>query len=175
MPRAPVIPNRHIIFIPFESNLRIMILRHQVKQVRQQEIAFIPCDAVNPPRKAAVDVERFPSCDGVSADHGMDGGQCSAVVERRAADALAERVSESLGLFEEEFRVMGCGEAFEELLHWRGEAVVDLVAGGPERVAAGGGQGVDFEHRVVGRDGLEGDVGVPACAGEAGHVAELVR
>ena len=34
---------------------------------------------------------------------------------------------------------------------------------------------MDLEHRIIGRNRFETDVGVPACAGEAAYIRELMR
>ncbi len=160
MPRAPIIPNRHVILIPPKPHLRIMILRHEIEQVRQQDVTLIPRDAIDAAREAAIDIERLPARDRVRADDRVDRREGRAAVQRRAAQALAQRIAQARGLVEEEGRVVRGRQALEEALHGRRQAVVDLVARGPQRVAAAatGGQGVDLQHRVVGRHGLEGDV-----------------
>jgi hypothetical protein len=51
-----------------------------------------------------------------------------ALVQRIAADALAEGIAKALSFFKEELCVMSCCQTFEEELHGWGKAVVDLVA-----------------------------------------------
>lgn len=103
--------------------------------------------------------------------HGLEAG---ALVERRPALALADGVAEAAGLVEEELGVVRGREALEEDLHRLGQAVVDLVAAGPEGVAARRGERVDLEHGVVRGDRLKRDVAVPPGAGEPADVRELV-
>ena len=58
------------------------------------------------------------------------------------------------------------GERFEKTLHGRGAAVVELVAGDPEGVAAGGGCGLHAEEGEVGRTIFE-----EACKMVSGFVS----
>lgn len=111
----------------------------------------------------------------VRPDHRVHGSQPIAVVQGRASAALPYGIPEALRLAQEEGRVVGGGEALEKLLHGRREPVVDLVAAGPQSIAAGGWEGMDLEHGVIRRHRLEGDVCVPARRGEAADVGELVR
>lgn len=52
-------------------------------------------------------------------------------------------------------------QALEEPLIRRAEVVVDVVTGGPERVATSAGQLNEPQARVISGGGLKGDVGVP--------------
>lgn len=104
----------------------------------------------------------------------MDGRQGIALVQGVSAHAFAQRITEAGSLVLEKGGVVGGGEALEQSADRGRETVVDFVARGPEGVAAGGWQGVDLEHGIVARDGLKGDVGVPAGRGEARDVGELV-
>lgn len=74
---------------------------------------------------------------------------------------------------EEASIVRGC-QTLKEGSHLRRQAVIDLVARGPERVSAGFGQSVNLEHGVVGGYALKADIGVPSYRGEATRIAELV-
>lgn len=98
-----------------------------------------------------------------------------ALIQHIPSRALANRIPQPRRLLQEEARVVRRRQALQQRAHRRRQPVVDLVAGRPQRVAAGGGQRVDLEHGVVGRHGLERDVRVPAGRGEAAHVGELVR
>lgn len=69
---------------------------------------------------------------------------------------------------------MGCRQALQHGPHGRRQAVVDLVARRPQRVASGGRQRVNLEHGVVGGHRLKRDVCVPSCRCEPRDVAELV-
>ena len=174
MHRTPVIPNRHVILFPFEPHLRVMILRQQIEQILEQQIRLVLRHAVDPRREAAVDEHTFPARGGVRADDGVAGAQVGGRVERATADPRLNGVAHARGVRVEEIRVVGCCQTFQELLHRWGETVVDLVAGCPEGVAAGGREGVDLKHGVVRGDGLEGDVAVPADGGVAAVVVLLV-
>lgn len=111
----------------------------------------------------------------IRPNHRMHRRQRIALVQRVAPYALAQRVAQPGGLVAEKRGVVRGGEPLEHGAHRGAQAVVGLVAAGPERVAAGGRQGVDLEHGVVGGDGLECDVGVPPGRGEAARVGALVR
>ena len=104
----------------------------------------------------------------------MYSSQLAAVVQGAAPLPGSDGVAQVPGLVEEERCVVRRRQALEHVAHGLRQTVVDLVAAGPEGVAAGRGQGVDLEHGVVGRDGLKGDVAVPAVAGEPADVGELV-
>lgn len=110
----------------------------------------------------------------ISPNDRVHGLEALALIQGAAPDALTQRVAQPLGLVEEEGGVVGGRQALEHLLHGRAEAVIDLVARGPEGVASGRGQGVDLEHGVVGRHGLKRDVGVPGGRCQARHVGEHV-
>lgn len=111
----------------------------------------------------------------VRPDHRMDSRQRVALVEQIAPDALADGVAQPRRLLEEERGVVRRRQPLQQRAHGRREPVVDFVARGPQRVTACRGEGVDLEHRVVGRDRLERYVCVPARGGEARDVCQLVR
>lgn len=62
----------------------------------------------------------------------MDGLELGALVQRRAAEAFSEGVTQPAGLVVEECGVVGGRQPFEELLHGRGESVVDLISRSPQ-------------------------------------------
>lgn len=114
----PVIPDGTVILAPAVPHLRVVVLRHQVEEVVEQHVALVLGDAVDALGEAPVDKHRLPTCYGVGSDDGVDGCEVAALVQRRAADALAERVSETGGLVVEEGGIVRSSQAFEELLHW---------------------------------------------------------
>jgi len=61
MPRAPIIPDRKVIFTPLEPHLGVMILRNEIEEVRKQKIRLISSDAIDAFREPLVDVEGFSS------------------------------------------------------------------------------------------------------------------
>jgi hypothetical protein len=63
VPVASVIPNRRIIFLSLETDLRIMVLRYEVDQIAQQEIRFILGYAIDPHCETFVHKHRLPSSD----------------------------------------------------------------------------------------------------------------
>ena len=62
----------------------------------------------------------------------------------------------------EERSIMRRRQPFQELRHLRREPIIDLIARGPQRVAACLGESVDLQHRIVGGYALETDVSVPS-------------
>lgn len=100
----------------------------------------------------------------------MNSRQLLPEIQRIAPCGLANRIPQPLRLFQEKLRVVRRRQSLEKRLHRRRQPVVDFVARSPQRVAARRGQRVDLQHSVVGRHGLERDVRVPACGGEARHV-----
>lgn len=88
--------------------------------------------------------------------------------------SLPNRVSQPFRLLQEELRIMRGGQALQEHLHSRRQPVVNLVPRRPQSITSGRRQCVDLQHSVVGGDGLERDIRVPARGGEAAHIGELV-
>jgi hypothetical protein len=65
MPGAPVIPNSQIVRPPFKSHLRVVVLRYQTEQIRQDEIGLVFTDAIDALREAFVHIHRFPTRHGL--------------------------------------------------------------------------------------------------------------
>ena len=82
--------------------------------------------------------------------HGVRGREFVVDVEGRAARGHDGVVAGFAGGLEDGLRAGG-GEGLEKALHGWGTAVVELVAGNPERVAAGWWGGLHAEEGVVGR------------------------
>lgn len=167
----PVIPDGTVILAPAIPHLRVVVLRHQVEEIVEKHIALVFRDAVDALGEAPVDKHRLPPGYGVGSDDGVDGCEVAALVQWRTADALAERVSKTGCLVVEEGGIVSSSQAFEELLHWLGKAVINLVARGPElyrailvthlfkdkssyqqdaySITSGSREGVDLEHGVI--------------------------
>lgn len=111
----------------------------------------------------------------IRANDRMDGGQRFALVEGRASNSLPQRIAQPPRLVVEEGRVVRRRQPLQHLRHGGRQAIVDLIARRPEGVAARLWERVNLQHGVVGGDGLEADVAVPAHGREAARVAELVR
>jgi hypothetical protein len=94
----------------------------------------------------------------------------------RAAVVVDQVLAEGVLDLDEVGLVVRCREALGYLLEGRREAVIGLIAGGPESVSAGVLRWLDnLEDGVVGGDALEGDVSMPSLAGKPlGFVREPV-
>lgn len=64
MPHTPIIPDRQVVFPPLEPHLCVVILRHDVEQVPEQQVGLIFRDAVDPLGESLVHVYGLPSGDG---------------------------------------------------------------------------------------------------------------
>jgi hypothetical protein len=64
MPITPVVPNRKIVLPPLEPHLGVMVLRHKVEQVWQQQIRLVSSNTIDPLGEAPVHEHGFPSSDG---------------------------------------------------------------------------------------------------------------
>lgn len=162
MVHAPIIPNRHIIHpLPLEPDLQVMILHNQLAKPPQEMLALVLGQPVDPLHVVAHGKHRLPPRDRVGADDGVHGLEHLADVLRRAARRRVHGEVVALGGGREERLRVVRGERVEEGAQRRGDAVVQLVAGRPEGVAARLGELGEAEERVVAGDGLERDVRVP--------------
>lgn len=160
-----------IIFVPpFEANLQVMVLGDGVVEFLQDVLAFVRMDFVDVFRKGTDGEDTLPPGDGVGAHDGMDGRERPADVLWRAARVDIEGGTPRVGGFDEAVTDERGRQTLEEMLDGFAEALVDLVAGGPQCVAAGLGQLDQPQAGVVGGDRLELDVAVPL----RGVVASLV-
>lgn len=82
---------------------------------------------------------------------------------RRASRLLVQREFPLVGAFDEALAYVNSVETFEESLVGFAEAIIQLVAGCPQCVAACLGQFGQTQARVVCGTGLELDVAVPSC------------
>lgn len=95
----------------------------------------------------------------------MDGLESLADVLGGTSLAAVHAEAVALGrLIEQRLGVVG-GEGVEEGAQGGRDAVVELVAGGPEGITAGLGELNQPQESIVAGDGLEGDVGVPLILG----------
>ena len=104
----------------------------------------------------------------------MHGTQSLPEIQWTPPYPLPNRVSQSFRLLQEELRIVRSRQALQKHLHSRRQPVVNLVPGRPQSITSGRRQRVYLQHSVVGGDGLERDIRVPARGGEATHVGELV-
>lgn len=101
----------------------------------------------------------------------MVGDEGGALVEGVAAlNVVADLEAEVLSLLVEELGVVLGSKSLEVREEVGAHAVEHVVGRDPEGVAAGLGEDVNLEHRVVGGDVLEADVAVPRHTGPLGEV-----
>ena len=65
MPSAAVVPDGEVVFAPLEPHLGIVVLGDEVEEIGQQNIRLVLGDAIDALGEALVDVEGFPSSDGL--------------------------------------------------------------------------------------------------------------
>lgn len=61
MPGTPIIPDSKVVLVPLEAHLRIVVLRDEVEEVREEEVGFVFCDAIDTFGEAFVYVDGFPA------------------------------------------------------------------------------------------------------------------
>lgn len=94
MIRAPVIPNGHIIdILPSVPDLQVVVFHQQLDEPIFQHLALVFGHAVELLEVVSDGVERFPACDGVRANDGMDG--CEFVSDLRSFISLVVMVREA--------------------------------------------------------------------------------
>lgn len=156
MEGRPVIPDGDIVAVlPADADLQVVVVDQQLGEPLQQRLGLELGHVVDVRQVAADGEDGLPARDRVGAHDGVDGGQLLAHVEGRAAGLVVDLEVAALGGGDEAGLRKGGRQALEELLVRCGDAVVDLVAGAPERVAAGLGEVDEAEGRVVCGDGLE--------------------
>jgi hypothetical protein len=130
---------------PLEANLKLVVL-DQFKEVRQESLALIFCNIIDVGDVASDGVDALPSRDGVGADNRVDclelaadifGGSTLFLVQGEAS-ALCDIVEGSL--------LGGCRQALEKFLEWRADAIVHLVATGPQCVWVTPSVGAPINH-----------------------------
>ena len=166
MVHAPVIPNSDIVgVLPLEAHLEVVVLDNKLSKPVEEMLALLLGQPIDALTVVADSIHRFPARDGVGTDDRVDGLEGLADVLGRATLATIYAEAVALGcLVEERLGVVG-GQCVEEGAQRGRDAVVQLVAGGPERVTARLGQLHQPQESVVGGDGFEGDVGMPLIFG----------
>lgn len=134
MKHGTIVPYGKVVNTPLEPHLQVMVLRNQLQEVALYDIALALRDAVDPALSdlAPGREQRLPAGNGVGADDGVRGGEVEADVLGRAAVAVDQLQAVLLGYAIEVGLVVRCRQAFGEFLPDGGEAVVGLVAAGPE-------------------------------------------
>jgi hypothetical protein len=78
MEDTAVIPNGHIVLVPLEPHLQIMVLGDQLQEVRLDDITLALSHTIDPALLNLVSCteERFPARDWVSADDWVRSLEC---------------------------------------------------------------------------------------------------
>lgn len=61
MPCTSVIPDSQVVLLPLETHLRVMILGHQIEQIRKKEVRFVFRNSIDAFCEAFVYVNRVPA------------------------------------------------------------------------------------------------------------------
>lgn len=135
MIHAPIIPYGQVIHVlPAITHLKVVVLHNQLHEPVQSTPALVGGQTIDMLDVVADRKHGLPACDGIGADHGVLSCELAADILGRAARLAIElKVVVFCGLVEARLGVC-CRQAFEEFLVGRREAVVDLVAGCPERI-----------------------------------------
>lgn len=132
---TPVIPDGEIIrVLPPVADLEIMVINQQPHEPREQRLALKLGDIVHLGHVLTDGKHRLPPGNGVGADDGVDSLEEIADVLGGAARLGVELEAVALGGLVEAGLRVGCSQGLEEALVGCGDAVVELVAGGPEGV-----------------------------------------
>lgn len=123
---------------PFEPNLKVMVVKKHPLELAQKLVRLLLGKLVDPLGEWAQREDALPTSHGVRPHDWVDGDQLPADILRRPSRLCVDldvlRVCRSGA--EEALAAKGSRKTLEELLVFLGEAVVDLVAGRPEGVAA---------------------------------------
>lgn len=111
-----------------------MVIDQQSDEPSQKRLALELAHIVHLGDVLADGKDGFPPGNGVGADDGVDGLEEVADVLRGAAGFGVELEAVPVGGLVEAGLRVGGGQGLEEFLVWFGDAVVELVAGGPEGV-----------------------------------------
>src|SRR6185437_12358151 len=149
-----VIPKSQRIGVPAYAALKLdMALEVSVEEF-EERVAFLGRELVDARRETAIDEEHLLSAVGVTGDHGM-----------RRLRPSAGRWRVALYTDIKLRTVMGGGETFHELLHYRRQRFVSAHCADEARIApADFRRPGDVEHRAHGRLGLASYVAVPHLA-----------
>lgn len=118
-----------------------MVLVDQVQEPLEQVVALRLRQPVDVAREAAHGEDALPAGHGVRPHDGVHGLQVGARVLGAPARGRVQGQAVPAGDVPEVVPLEGGREALEELLVGRRDAVVDFVAGGPQRVWRGRGSG----------------------------------
>lgn len=138
MVHAPVIPDGDVIgVLPLVAHLQVVVLDNELHEPVEEVLALLLAQAVDALAVVTDGIDGLPAGDGVGADDGVDGLEDLAHVLRSAALAAVHAEAVTLGrLVEERLRVIR-SQGVEEGAQGGRDALVELVARGPECVTAG--------------------------------------
>ena len=153
MERTPVVPNGDIVdVLPTEPDLQVVVVFQKLLEPRQEHIAFLLRYAVDELAVLADGVQTLPAGDGIGSNDRVFGISALCVLGVTSGLKLTDRFelttsvlscptrllvkleATSLSCSDEVRSPKGAGETFEEFLHWRRDAVVQFVSGGPQCV-----------------------------------------
>ena len=148
---------------PLEPHLQVMAPFQNLSEPGYEFLAFVGRELVDRLELRPDREKTLPPCHWVRSYDGMHRLQRSADIQWISARPFVDLdpVWVGLGRLYETFPREGGGQTLEESLICRGESIVELVTRSPERVAARKGELGQAERSVVGRYGLELDIGVP--------------
>lgn len=160
MEDGTVVPDGQVVLVPAETDLQVVIVGDELEEVSLENVAFARRNVVDPTVLDLVTCPKqtLPASHRVGADHGVRRGEVDAGVLWRPAFLLDQFFAKLLGHLDKVGLMMRRSQALCQLLERWGQAVVRLVARGPERVAARVLWGIDdLEDRIVGWDAFESD------------------
>ena len=123
-----------ISILPLMPHLQIMILNNELQKRFQQRRTLLRFEPIDLLRVDADGIDGLPARDGIGADDGGNGREVGADILGGAAGAFEEGEAAFRGDGVELGLGKGAGEGLVELLVGFRDAVVDVVAGGPEGV-----------------------------------------
>ena len=135
MEHGTVVPNCEVIdILPFVADLQVMIFHNKLNEPVEKVARLGFAKSIDLLDVMARTEDALPACDGVCADHWVDGFEELANVLRRTALGAVDLEAIPLGSIVKSWLSVCCGQSLEKLLEWLRNPVVDLVAGSPQSV-----------------------------------------
>lgn len=149
-----------VLVVPLEANLQVVVLGDHLTESLEQVVGLLVSQLIDILGEGANGVDALPASDRIGAHNRMHGTELATDVSRMASGAFVHVV-----LVEEKAASdVGGGQSLKELLVRFGELIVDVVATGPQGVAAIGGELGKAQGRKIRWVVLELNVRVP-CEG----------
>lgn len=123
-----------ILVLPLQADLQVVILVDQVKEPLQEVVALLLCHAIDISHMASNREDTLPPSDRVGAHDGVDCLELKSDVLRGATGLVVELEPAFLSDFLEVRLGEGPSQPLQEILVWFANAIVDLIARGPECV-----------------------------------------